>query len=109
MRKDREEFRKKLIALIMARDNENPSDDAFPNSKERELIRYSYYIQHGIDTVHVAQMDKRVYNRFVFGIRLFHSIWQKAHCVLGAHTHTSTRNPFFHLSHLNSCIQLISE
>lgn len=93
MRKDREEFRKKLIALIMARDNENPGDDAFPNSKERELIRYSYYIQHGIDTVHVAQMDKRVYNRFVFGICLFHNrnIWERNRIVCEEHTHTHTR------------------
>lgn len=68
MRQDREEFRKKLITLIMAKDNENPNDDTFPNCKERELIRYSYYIQHGIDTVHVAQMDTRVYNRFVLTI-----------------------------------------
>lgn len=63
MRKDREEFRKLLVSLIMAKENEDPNDETFPNRKERELLRYSYYIQHGIDTVHVAQMDKRVYQR----------------------------------------------
>lgn len=63
MRKDREEFRKLLVSLIMAKETEDSNDKTFPNIKERELLRYSYYIQHGIDTVHVAQMDKRVYNR----------------------------------------------
>lgn len=66
MRKDREEFRLKLVSLIMARNDEDPNDDTFPNKKERELLRYTYYIQHGIDTVHVAQMDKKVYNRYVW-------------------------------------------
>lgn len=66
MRRDREEFRKLLVSLIMGKEDEDPTDNTFPNKKERELLRYSYYIQHGIDTVHVAQMEKRVYNRFVF-------------------------------------------
>lgn len=65
MRKNREEFRKLLVLLIMGKDSDaNDTDpDTFPNAKERELLRYTYYIQHGIDTVHVAQMEKRVYQR----------------------------------------------
>lgn len=63
MREEREEFRKKLITLIMATDSEDKTDDTFPNSQERQLLRYYYYIKHGIDTSHIAPMTKRMLNK----------------------------------------------
>lgn len=64
VRKEREEFRKKLISLIISSDEEIARDDgSFPNAKEKEIMRYYYYIKHGIDTVHVAPIDKKVLTR----------------------------------------------
>lgn len=63
MREEREQFRKTLITLIMAKDSEDKTDDTFPNSQERQLLRYYYYIKHGIDTSHIAPMTKRMLNK----------------------------------------------
>lgn len=64
VRKEREEFRKKLINLIIASDEEIAKDDgSFPDAREKEIMRYYYYIKHGIDTVHVAPIDKKVLNK----------------------------------------------
>ena len=64
MRKEREEFRKKLVSLIISSDEEIARDDgSFPNAKEKEIMRYYYYIKHGINTVHVAPIDKKVLTR----------------------------------------------
>lgn len=63
MRAEREEFRKTLVSLIVAKGTDN--DNTFPNAKERELMRYYYYIKHGIDTSHIAPMTKRILNRYL--------------------------------------------
>lgn len=63
MRKEREEFRKCLVSLIMSKPNEDRNDNSFPNAEEKQLLRYYYYIKHGIDTAHVAPMDKRILNK----------------------------------------------
>lgn len=77
MRLERENFRKKLVELIARKDDEatatNATDDAgasvmdwegeFPNQQEKEVLRYYYYIKHGIDTIHVSPMSKKVLNR----------------------------------------------
>lgn len=64
VRKEREEFRKKLVGLIISSEEEIARDDgSFPDAQEKEIMRYYYYIKHGIDTVHVAPLDKRVLNR----------------------------------------------
>lgn len=64
VRKEREEFRKKLVGLIISSEEEISRDDgSFPDAQEKEIMRYYYYIKHGIDTVHVAPLDKRVLNR----------------------------------------------
>lgn len=63
-RRRREEFRKQLASLIMAGSDEQSTDDVqFPTSDEREMLRYYYYIKHGIDTIHVSPMDVRWLNR----------------------------------------------
>ena len=65
MRAERENFRRKLVELI-ARDDAEADDDAaamFPNKNEIEMLRYYYYIKHGIDTIHVAPISNRVMSR----------------------------------------------
>lgn len=64
MRREREEFRKKLVGLIISSEEEIARDDGtFPDAQEKEIMRYYYYIKHGIDTIHVAPLDKRVLSR----------------------------------------------
>lgn len=63
MRQEREEFRKTLVSIIVAKETEDPNDDTFPNVKERQLLRYYYYIKHGIDSNHIATMTKRMLNK----------------------------------------------
>ncbi|KAL1389180.1 hypothetical protein pipiens_001339 [Culex pipiens pipiens] len=66
LRKDREEFRKRLIKLIVRKEHEKDDEaNTFPNVEERELLRYYHYIRNGIDTVHVAPIDKRVLQRIL--------------------------------------------
>lgn len=60
MRKEREEYRKCLVRLIMGSENEQTDDGTFPNAEERKLLRYYYYIRHGIDTIHVAPLSSKV-------------------------------------------------
>lgn len=64
MRKQREEFRKRLVDLIVNKDDNaefNPNE--IPSNDEREILRYYYYIKYGVDTIHVAPLDVKVLNR----------------------------------------------
>lgn len=65
MLRRREEFRKKLVSLIIAKEvpDANEVDAEFPSSKEREIMRYYYYIKHGVDTIHVSPLDLKILNR----------------------------------------------
>lgn len=78
MRLERENFRKKLVELIARKDDDDDENNAaasaanaidleaeFPNKNEKEVLRYYYYIKHGIDTIHVSPMSKKVLNRWV--------------------------------------------
>lgn len=38
-------------------------DEEFPNSSERQVLKYYHYIRHGIDTVHVAPMHRKIYSK----------------------------------------------
>uniref|UniRef100_A0A1A9WZZ0 Dynein axonemal heavy chain 7 n=1 Tax=Glossina brevipalpis TaxID=37001 RepID=A0A1A9WZZ0_9MUSC len=66
MRLERENFRKKLVELIARPEPEEMEPGGidleadFPNTEEKEILRYYYYIKHGIDTIHVAPMSKRI-------------------------------------------------
>lgn len=65
MRKEREHFRRKLVELILSIDDEDGEkkdtvpDKNFPDQTEREVLRYYYYIKHGIDTIHVSTISKK--------------------------------------------------
>lgn len=78
MRLERENFRKKLVELIARKDDDDDDEEQnvdgrgahasdldaeFPNKTEKEVLRYYYYIKHGIDTIHVSPMSKKVLNR----------------------------------------------
>lgn len=63
VRREREEFRKKLVSLILT--NEDPTEEAFPNADEREVLKYYYYIKYGIDTIHVAPIDSKLVTKIM--------------------------------------------
>lgn len=62
LRKAREEFRAKLVRLIV-QDSSSESDISIPSGPERKILRYYYYLKHGIETVHVAPLDKKIITR----------------------------------------------
>lgn len=64
LRKQREEFRKRLVNLIVTVDeNAEIGPDEIPSAEEREILRYYYYIRNGVDTIHVAPLDQNVLSR----------------------------------------------
>ncbi|XP_071743282.1 dynein axonemal heavy chain 7-like [Lepeophtheirus salmonis] len=70
-RKNREKFRKRLVEVIMHRD-EWDDEDADPSwtgapltTKEKDLLRYYYYIHNGIDTRYVASMSSKWLKRIM--------------------------------------------
>ncbi|XP_055917464.1 dynein axonemal heavy chain 7 [Eupeodes corollae] len=64
MRQDRESFRVKLVELIARKEHEvADKSNAFPNAEEKEIMRYYYYIKHGIDTIHVSPLSIEVLAR----------------------------------------------
>ncbi|CAH1790213.1 unnamed protein product [Owenia fusiformis] len=67
-KKDRENFRKALVDIIMQEEDPpkpaSPEGDlpplsrtGSPTSAEKDILRYYYYIHNGIDTEHVAPME----------------------------------------------------
>uniref|UniRef100_A0A8C5QX10 Dynein axonemal heavy chain 7 n=1 Tax=Leptobrachium leishanense TaxID=445787 RepID=A0A8C5QX10_9ANUR len=64
-KKDREKFRSALVDIIMQRDlatiQSFQTDHTPPPAKkaamDKDILRYSYYITHGIDTQHVAPLE----------------------------------------------------
>ncbi|XP_072162504.1 dynein axonemal heavy chain 7 isoform X1 [Bemisia tabaci] len=58
LKEEREKFRKQIIKVIVSRDTEYNDETIIPSSDEIQLVRYNYYIQHGIDTVHVAPIEQ---------------------------------------------------
>lgn len=66
MRQEREHFRTKLVELILHMDDDQEWSDGqslFPDQGEREVLRYYYYIKHGIDTIHVSTISKKTLKR----------------------------------------------
>ncbi|XP_037706594.1 dynein heavy chain 7, axonemal isoform X3 [Choloepus didactylus] len=60
--KERENFRSTLVNVIMQQDSTAaPDESSFPKMTttaiEKDILRYYYYIHHGIDTDHVAPME----------------------------------------------------
>ncbi|XP_006082785.1 LOW QUALITY PROTEIN: dynein heavy chain 7, axonemal [Myotis lucifugus] len=63
--KERENFRSTLVNVIMQQDALSdvpaPDESAFPkmttSAIEKDILRYYYYIHHGIDTDHIAPME----------------------------------------------------
>ncbi|XP_053554548.1 dynein axonemal heavy chain 7 [Bombina bombina] len=65
--KDREEFRRSLVNIIMQKDiatiqsfqpDHNHIETTASAALEKDILRYNYYISHGIDTEHVAPMEQ---------------------------------------------------
>lgn len=43
---------------MLKKDEDEDSDDLFPSPDEMEVLRYYCYINHGIDTVHIAPIEQ---------------------------------------------------
>ncbi|KAF7280376.1 hypothetical protein GWI33_006107 [Rhynchophorus ferrugineus] len=76
LRKQREEFRQKLVSLITNPDNEVVDNDDIPSAQEKEMLRYYYYVKHGVDTVHVAPLDEKVLNRVLSLVPRKLRVWE---------------------------------
>lgn len=64
LRKQREEFRQRLVNLIVnVRNDDTMEIDDIPSEEEKQMLRYYYYVKHGVDTVHVAPLDEKILNR----------------------------------------------
>ena len=72
IKKKREEFRQNLIRLLMAKDD-NIAEGVIPDDfnpmrlieQDDDLLKYYYYIMHGIDDVHVAPIDTILLNKIL--------------------------------------------
>lgn len=62
MRKEREEFRKKLVYFIFKENEEIPETFQIPSREEKEVLRYYYYIHNGINTVYVPPLEQACLN-----------------------------------------------
>ncbi|KAJ8980777.1 hypothetical protein NQ317_013622 [Molorchus minor] len=68
-RRQREEFRQRLVNLICNKDDDHLMEvDEIPSAEEREMLRYYYYVKHGVDTIHVAPMDEKILSMVNFVI-----------------------------------------
>ncbi|KAJ1187209.1 hypothetical protein NDU88_003988 [Pleurodeles waltl] len=63
-KRDREQFRSALVDIIMQQDSATSQSFALDDvhakkstALEKDILRYNYYIKHGIDTEHVAPME----------------------------------------------------
>ncbi|XP_068103443.1 dynein axonemal heavy chain 7-like [Hyperolius riggenbachi] len=59
LKKDRERFRSSLVDIIMKKDASDAADSQLNQTAlDKDILRYNYYISHGIDTEHVAPMEE---------------------------------------------------
>lgn len=59
--KSRQEFRRKILDFINTGE-EDPEDKVCGDDltkREKEILKYYYYIKFGIDTEHIAEVDER--------------------------------------------------
>lgn len=45
------------------RNDDTMEIDDIPSEEEKQMLRYYYYVKHGVDTVHVAPLDEKILNR----------------------------------------------
>uniref|UniRef100_A0A1B0D1E5 Uncharacterized protein n=1 Tax=Phlebotomus papatasi TaxID=29031 RepID=A0A1B0D1E5_PHLPP len=64
LRIQREKFRLRILELI-TRGKSHEIKGGFPSTKDEEFFRFYHYIQHGIDTIHIAALDKKVLSRIL--------------------------------------------
>lgn len=58
------------MKLIVSRREDGSSNTAYediPTDEEKEMLRYYYYVKHGVDTVHVAPLDEKVLAKVSIG------------------------------------------
>ncbi|KAF5288993.1 hypothetical protein FQA39_LY03872 [Lamprigera yunnana] len=61
LRRQREEFRQRLVDAVISKEKDMNVDlDEIPSEEEKNILRYYYYIRHGIDSEYVAPLDKKL-------------------------------------------------
>ncbi|XP_030383339.1 dynein heavy chain 7, axonemal [Scaptodrosophila lebanonensis] len=82
MRMERENFRRKLVELILHMDDDPTTGGQcsvpFPDKGEREMLRYYYYIKHGIDTIHVSAINNAILKRISALVPAYLNKWESA-------------------------------
>ncbi|KAI4465679.1 elongation factor ts dimerization domain superfamily [Holotrichia oblita] len=64
LRRRREEFRKRLVNLIVSKDEDISKYHLMRyQMQKKEILRYYYYIRHGVDTIHVAPLDQESFEQ----------------------------------------------
>lgn len=75
LRQKREEFRDKLIEILVKRRDENMKKHSSTfmrtciNEEDVQLLRYYHYIAHGISDVHISPLDPTVLNNILSLVR----------------------------------------
>lgn len=71
LRKNREKFRRNLVEMIIAQELEdNPASEineekVMSAGVKDDLLKYYYYIMHGIDDVHVAPIEPKLLEKIL--------------------------------------------
>ncbi|KAF5288992.1 hypothetical protein FQA39_LY03871 [Lamprigera yunnana] len=64
LRKRREDFRKGLVDLLINKEEEmDVGAEEVPIYGDKEMLRYYYYIRHGVDTIHAAPLEQKLLNK----------------------------------------------
>ncbi|KAG5878487.1 hypothetical protein JTB14_010272 [Gonioctena quinquepunctata] len=78
LKRQREEFRNRLVKLIVGTDEDHDiSDSEIPSAEEKEMLRYYYYVKHGVDTAHVAPLDGKVLSRVLALVPRKLMVWEQ--------------------------------
>lgn len=79
LRREREEFRRRVIAIIVG--HEGPFDPTarVPSDDERELMRYYFYIRYGIDDKYVAPIGESTLKKIYRLVPSKYKKWKKTH------------------------------
>ncbi|XP_051171696.1 dynein axonemal heavy chain 7-like, partial [Leptopilina boulardi] len=60
MRKKREEFRQHVVNIILGKHNEKSICGNWFTENDMNILRYYYYIMHGVDSTHVPPMEETI-------------------------------------------------
>lgn len=65
MRKKREEFRKNVIDIITGKNVDTSMCGNWFTENDMNILRYYYYIMHGVDSTHIPPIDESILNNIL--------------------------------------------